>query len=96
MAALRAIAIAWFRREDYQRIREISDDDMIPTFEEFEAKMVERMASFEAPGVILEKAIIDPEELLEFAGRLHGGKINAQIRSQLAAAIIAKKHGTDH
>lgn len=96
MAALRAIAVAWFRREDYQRVREISDDDMIATFEEFEASMMQRLASFEAPGGILEKVIIDPDELLDFARRLHGGTINAKVRSQLAAAIIAKKHGTDH
>jgi hypothetical protein len=96
MAQLRAIAVAWFRREDYQRIREISEDEMHPTFEQFEAKLAERMSRFEAPGVILEKVIIDPDDLLAFAKRSHGGKINAQVRSAFAALHIAKKYGTDH
>jgi hypothetical protein len=52
---MRALGVAWFRREDYQRIREISDDDMIPSFDEWESKMTEFLASREAPGIILEK-----------------------------------------
>src|SRR4051812_19422782 len=77
---LRAIGVAWFRAEDYQRIREISDDKMIPTFEEFEAKMAARLPQIAArlgKGVILEKATIDPDELLAFARQNHGGQINA-------------------
>ena len=61
MVHLRAVGVAWFRREDYQRIREISDDEMHPTFEQFEAKMAERLPRHEAPGIILEKVIVDPE-----------------------------------
>ena len=48
MVHLRAVGVAWFRREDYQRIREISDDEMHPTFEQFEAKMAERLPRHEA------------------------------------------------
>jgi hypothetical protein len=38
-ATARAMGLAWYRSEDYQRIREISDDEMQPTFEAFEEKM---------------------------------------------------------
>jgi hypothetical protein len=93
------MGVAWFRAEDYQRIREISDDEMIPTFEEFESRMAARLPDIAAQlgsGIILEKVTIDPDELLIFAREHHGGTINAQIRSMLAAFLVAQKHGTDH
>ena len=96
MPNLKAIGVAWFRREDYQRIREISDDEMHPTFEQFEAKMAEKLSQFEAPGIILERVIIDPEELLAFAKSAHGGKINSQVRSAFAAWKVAEKYDTNH
>jgi hypothetical protein len=93
---LRAIGVAWFRTEDYQRIREISDDEMIPTFGEWEAKMAKFLASREAPGVILEKVIVDPDELLTYARQHHGGKIDTKVRSAYAAWLIMQKYGTNH
>ena len=93
---VRAVGVAWFRREDYQRIREISDDQMIPAFDQWEAKMQQVLADNAAPGIILEKVIIDPDELVDFARRHHGGKINSKVRSTFAAALVMKKHGTNH
>jgi hypothetical protein len=92
----RAIGVAWFRPEDYQRIREISDDEMIPTFGEWESKMTQFLASREAPGVILEKVIVDPDELLTYARHHHGGKIDTKVRGAFAAWLIMQKYGTDH
>ena len=93
---MRALGVAWFRREDYQRIREISNDDMIPTFEEWEAKMIKFLASREAPDVMLEKVIIDPDELLAFSRTHSGGKIDTKVRGAFAASVVAKKYGTNH
>lgn len=88
--------VAWFRREDYQRIREMSDDEMIASFEEWEAKMTQFLASREEPGVILEKVIIDPDELLAFARQFHDGRINTRVRSEFAARLVMKKHEANH
>ena len=93
---LRAFGVAWFRPEDYQRIRKISHDEMIPTFELWEAKMTNFLADKQTPGVILEKVIVDPDELIAFAKRFNGGKIDAKVRSAFAAAQVIKKYGTDH
>ena len=60
----RAVGVAWLRREDYQRIREISDDEMVPTFDEFEAKMTRQLSNLEAAGMVCKKVIIDPDELV--------------------------------
>jgi hypothetical protein len=95
----RAVGIAWYRVEDYQRIREISEDEMQPTFEAFEAKMARQLPQFEAqlpPGVIIEKVIIDPDELLAFAKRFHGGKIDTTARSAFAAFTVMQKYGADN
>lgn len=95
-APIRAVGVAWFRREDYQRIREISHDEMIPTYDEWEAKMTRMLASRQAPGIVLEKVIVDPDELLAFAQRFHGGKIDTKVRGQFAAAVVMKKYGIAH
>src|SRR5947209_7025508 len=91
---MRAIGIAWFRSEDYQRIREMSEDDMAPTFEEFEAKMEGHIDRLPTTGVVHEKVIIDPDELLAYASKSHHRKINSQIRARFAAVLTAKKYGT--
>jgi hypothetical protein len=96
MPKMRALGVAWFRREDYQRIREISDDQMIASFDEFETKMTKRLAQIEAPGTIIEKVIVDPDELLAFARKNFGGKIDTKTRSAFAAALVMQKYGTDH
>jgi hypothetical protein len=92
----RAVGVAWFRREDYQRIRDISDDEMQPTFDDFEAKMAKHLPRFETPDVIIEKVIIDPDELLAFAREFHGGKIDSKVRGEFAARRVAEKYGSNH
>ena len=95
----RAIGIAWFRAEDYQRIREISDGEMIGTFEEFEARMAARLPGLLArlpEGTIIEKVIVDPDELLAFAREHHGGKIDSGVRAVFVGRAVAQKYGTEH
>lgn len=96
---MKALGFAWFLPEDYQRIRQLSDDEMQPTFEAFEAKMARLLPQIEAqlpPCVSLEKVIVKPDELLAFADRLHGGKINSQVRGSFAAAAVAQKYGSEN
>jgi hypothetical protein len=98
-ATARAMGLAWYRSEDYQRIREISDDEMQPTFEAFEEKMRMWLPKIEAelpPGVIIEKVIVNPDDLLIFAKKFHSGKINTKVRSAFAAAAIMKKYSGTH
>ena len=78
------VAIAWFRAEDYERVRQISGDGMPPRFEEWEAKMAEMLARSSAAGILGEKVIICSDELLAFARQIHVGKIDNQVRSRLA------------
>jgi hypothetical protein len=96
MSKVRALGVAWFRREDYQRIREICDDEMIPSFDDWEAKMTKLIAGREAPGIFIEKVIIYPDELLDFAKTTNAGKIDTKVRGAFAASVVMKKYGTNH
>lgn len=82
-----AIGVAWFRREDYPRIREIMDDrdTMHVTFDEWEKNAERKLAAFPVPpGVKIVRIVVDPQEFLSAAMR-HGFKRNAQGRSTFAA-----------
>jgi hypothetical protein len=86
------VGIAWFRREDYQRIRDICEgDDMIATFEEWEAVMDERMARLPI-GPIYEKVVVDPDELIAFAEAFHGGRVTPRVFSTFAARAVSGKY----
>jgi len=98
-AKARAVGVAWYRPEDYQRIREISHDEMQPTFEAFEAKMSRLLPHFQSqlpPGIVVEKVVVDPDELLAFAERFHAGKIDTKVRSAFASFCVMQKYGTNH
>jgi hypothetical protein len=85
--------VAWFTAGEYQRIRAISQDVMKPTFEAFEASMNKRLASLPL-GVEVYKIIVHPEELIAFAARRHGGKINSNVRADFAVRRLEEKSPT--
>ena len=78
------VSVAWFRAEDYERIRQISADGMPATFADWEAKMTEALARSGVAGVFGEKVIVGPDELLVFAPHFCAGKIDNQVRSRFA------------
>lgn len=87
------VAVPWFRAEDYDRIRQISGDNMLPTFAEWEAKMTRTLAQSAAAGVRGEKVIICPDELVAFARQFRVGKIDNQVRSRLATLKLLEARG---
>jgi hypothetical protein len=89
------VAVAWFRTEDYERIRQISADGMPPTFAEWEAKMTQTLARSGVAGVFAEKVIIDPDELLVFAQHTRAGKIDNQVRSRFAMLKLLEEQSRD-
>jgi hypothetical protein len=79
------VAVPWFRAEDYERIRQISDDGILPMFAEWETKMTQMLARSGAAGIRGEKVLIRPDELLAFAENIHAKKIDNQVRNRCAA-----------
>jgi hypothetical protein len=59
---------AWFRREDYQRIRQIMDDSdkFPPEFDAWEARARGQMKEAARHGLIITPVILDPDEFLAF------------------------------
>lgn len=92
---LRGVAIPWFRREDYDRIRQMCDDELPGTFDQWE-KMVQKRLDERVPaGVHVEKVVLDPDDLAAFATS-KGAEIDASVRAELAALKAAEKYGRDH
>ena len=85
------VAVAWFRAEDYERIRRISADGMPTTFAEWDAKMTDALARSRLAGVFAEKVIIDPDELLVFAQHTRAGKIDNQVRNRFATLKLLEE-----
>jgi len=58
----------WYRREDYERIRQIMDDgdEMPRTFDEWEVSAKRTIARAASIGVILKIVVFDPDEFVAF------------------------------
>jgi len=59
---------SWYRREDYDRIREIMDDGpaMPATFDEWEKIANETIAQAKTQGIVIKLVIIDPVGFVKF------------------------------
>jgi hypothetical protein len=89
------VAVPWFRAEDYDRIRQISGDNMLPTFAEWEAKMTRTLSQSAAAGVLGQKVIIRPDELLAFAEQIHAKRIDNHVRNQFATVKLLEEQRTN-
>jgi hypothetical protein len=96
MTAMKIVAVAWFRREDYARIVELSDDQMSPSFDQWEAKMLKIVDGLAQRGVVGVKTILEPSALIAFARGRPGGKIDSNARAEFAAALLRKERERKH
>jgi hypothetical protein len=87
---------AWYRRQDYERIRKIMDDgDKLPqTFEEWENKAKSRIASAKALGITIIPVILDPHEFLAFCKREGYRRRGSRERTLFAASRQGTKRAT--
>lgn len=92
MAEPTLIAVAWFRREDYDLIRAMFDDgaDMPETFDQWQEQVERRLAERLPAGARVEKVIVDPDEFRAFARRVQV-KADEQGRSAFAASRARQK-----
>ena len=86
----RAVGVAWFRREDYQRIREISDDEMVPTFDEFEAKMTRQLSNQRAASTEVVPAALLACLPFPVVMKDQGGRLTAHHRGESAASLAIR------
>jgi hypothetical protein len=80
----------WYRREDYERFREIMEDgDRFPAdFDEWEKAALKELSDVKREGITIEPVLINPDDLVVFCmeKRLSCGR---EARYKLAVARAA-------
>jgi hypothetical protein len=76
---------AWFRREDYERIREIMEDSdrLPPSFDEWELLAKSRVAKAKRDGIILKPVMLDPDTFVAFC-KARKMRPNGEARAKFA------------
>jgi hypothetical protein len=83
----------WYRREDYDRVREIMDDGdrLPPTFDEWERVANDQLATAAANGIEIKPVIVEPEKFLAYCkGQNFHGR-GSKERSMFAVAMESAK-----
>ena len=85
--------VAWYRPEQWARLREISEDveNLDDTYEEWRQKAEQVLRDSVPPDVILEKVDIDVEEVLAWCNVL-GLPMNGQSRSRYVSDRLRQKY----
>jgi hypothetical protein len=91
---LKALAVAWFRKEDWARWRAI-DPDFEPDYDHWLGKAEAVMKERESSEYVLEKVIIDPDEFTDWC-RVNRQNVDSGARAVYAAFMLSRKHRTDH
>jgi hypothetical protein len=88
-------AIAWYRPEQWQRLREISSDveNIEDTYEEWLTKAEEMIRKADPSHVVIEKVECDVEEVLAWCNERRL-EVDGKSRSQFAAEKSRKAHET--
>jgi hypothetical protein len=74
---------AWYRREDWLRIREIMDDGgQFPlNFDEWEKTAKRQLADTKSQGIIIKPVTLDPDEFLAFCNA-NGTSCSGEMRGK--------------
>lgn len=94
---IRAMGMAWYKREDYPRILQIMEDadKLAPTHEKWQYAAHKGERELQAKGTLVIRAIIDPDEFLAYCAR-HELKVDAQARTRFAAERAAEQVRSTH
>ncbi len=86
-----AVAIPWYRKEDWERLLEIFEDsdELHGTFEEWRNDAGQLESRFRSEGLVVQRVYIDPET---FAGwcRDNGLRVGASAHSRFASEFAYK------
>jgi hypothetical protein len=88
------IGLAWFRKQDYPKLRAIFEDadEMHDTWEEWVESAMKVEERLKTEGFIVDRIRIHPDTFPEWC-RNAGVRIIASARSKFTAEAVAKKHG---
>lgn len=83
------VGVAWYRREQWDRLLEIaSDRDVLEgTYDEWQALAEEALRKLAQPGLVLRKVDIDVQELLSWC-HSQNRPVDGKARSEFAVAKL--------
>jgi hypothetical protein len=82
------IAVAWFRREDWDALRAVAADELDETFDEFAARVERKLAPLRARGISPVRVVIDIDLLVKFC-RHCDRPVDNPARAEYAALAVA-------
>ena len=90
------VGFAWYRPEQWQRVRDISSDAdaLEDSYEEWLSLAEQKLKELSSSGVEVEKVDVHSEQLILWCNE-RGLEVNAQARSRYAVAKLQELHG-DH
>ena len=89
-----ALAVAWFRQEDWPRWLEI-DPNFEPDYLRWLVKAEAQFRALQGQDYVLEKCIIEPDAFLRWTAA-RGGEIDAKARATFAAFEMERRRAGDH
>jgi hypothetical protein len=94
---IRAAGISWFRKEDYPRILKMMIDSHVlpPTYSAWKKKAEAQESKWQADGVTIFRAIIDPDEFPAWC-RSRGLNVDAKGRMAFASEFAMEKVKNTH
>lgn len=93
---VKATGIAWYRREDYDRLKAMFKDGwkLADTFDSWLSSAQNTYDKLTCEGQIVEKAYIDPDTFPEWC-RAHRKEMDAHGRTAYANECVARKFGAE-
>ena len=87
------IGCAWYRADQWERLREISadPDKLEETHEEWVTTAKRSLREMKKAGILAEKVDVDVEELLAWC-REHGEDVDGGARASYAAEMLRQRH----
>jgi len=91
----KAIGMAWYRRDEWDRLREVSSDAdaLEETWEEWRAVAEEKLRELRERGLRVEKVVVDVELLAKWCEEA-GRTVDGAARSEYAAELLRQRHMT--
>ena len=85
---------AWYRAEQWQRLREISADrdELEENYEEWVSNAEKSLREIRKTGLYIEKVDVDVEKLLAWC-RAQGREVDGETRAQYAAVMLGERYG---
>jgi hypothetical protein len=93
--SIRAVGLAWFRKEDYPALMRIFEDadKFAPTWEQWIKRAEKAEQKLKDEGHLTERVYIDPDGFSEWCRKENLG-IGPEARRKFAASVVAEKYRT--